>query len=236
MQMLQNDHDSSPIVKTEKNSELVSHVSPSLAAIAYPLGRYVVIPFYFGNIDITGQENLPLDAPVIIAPTHRSRWDAIMLPYATGRYVTGRDLRFMVTADEMKGVQGCFIHHLGGFPVDVRHPKIGTLRHGIDLLKDRQMLVIFPEGGIFRNDQVNPLKPGLARLALQAELQEPGLGVKIVPMSLRYYPTIPCFGSNVRINIGEPLNVSDYLTNSPKRDGQNLTDALEKAMKSIDFA
>ena len=82
-----------------------SRVSPWLTSLFYPLGHYIVLPLYFGKIEITGQEHLPKDGPAILAPTHRSRWDALMMPYSTGQMVTGRDLRFMVTADEVKGVQ-----------------------------------------------------------------------------------------------------------------------------------
>jgi 1-acyl-sn-glycerol-3-phosphate acyltransferase len=211
-----------------------SRVSPWLTSLLYPLGHYIVLPFYFGKIQITGQEHLPKDGPVILAPTHRSRWDALIMPYSTGQRVTGRDLRFMVTADEVKGVQGWFIRHLGGFAVDIRHPAISSLRYGVELLLDKQMLVIFPEGGIFQDGEVHPIKPGLARLAIQAELSEPGLGVKIIPMSIRYRPRIPRWRSSVQISIAPPLSVADYAIGGGKKEARLLTADLEMALKKID--
>ena len=211
-----------------------SRVSPWLTSLLYPLGHYVVLPFHFGKIEITGQEHLPKDGPVILAPTHRSRWDALMMPYSTGQKVTGRDLRFMVTADEVKGLQGWFIRNLGGFPVDLKHPAIGTLRYGVELLLDREMLVIFPEGGIFQDGEVHPIKPGLARLAIQAELSKPGLGVKIVPMSIRYRPRIPRWGSQVKIAIGSAISVADYAHGGGKKEARVLTADIEKALKNLD--
>ena len=212
-----------------------SRVSPWLTSLLYPLGHYVVLPFYFGQIEIAGQEHLPKDGPVILAPTHRSRWDALMMPYSTGQKVTGRDLRFMVTADEMQGLQGWFIRHLGGFAVDLRHPAISSLRYGVELLLSKEMLVIFPEGGIFQDGEVHPIKPGLARLAIQAESIEPGLGVKIVPMSIRYRPRIPRWGSDVKIAIGSPLSVADYAASgSTKKEARLLTADLEIALKNLD--
>ena len=213
-----------------------SHVSPWLAPLVYPLGRHFVLPGYFRSIDVSGQENLPKSGPTILAPTHRSRWDALMLPYATGRHVTGRDLRFMVSVNEVTGFQGWFIKRLGGFPVDPNHPAIATLRHGVELLLDQQMLTIFPEGGIFQDREVHPLKPGLARLALQAESNHPGLGVKIVPITIRYYPSIPRWGSRVKITIGSPLSAADYITGaSAKKEAQLLTADLEMALKNNDY-
>ena len=212
-----------------------SRVSPWLTSLLYPLGHYIVLPFHFGKIEITGQEHLLKDGPVILAPTHRSRWDALMMPYSTGQEVTGRDLRFMVTADEVKGLQGWFIRHLGGFAVDLKHPAIGSLRYGVELLLDKEMLVIFPEGGIFQDGEVHPIKPGLARLAMQAELSKPGLGVKIVPMSIRYRPRIPKWGCQVKIAIGSPISVADYANGgSGKKEARLLTADLEMALKKLD--
>ncbi|MEG3990161.1 lysophospholipid acyltransferase family protein [Microcoleus sp. S28C3] len=211
-----------------------SRVSPWLTSLLYPLGHYIVLPFHFGKIEVTGQEHLPKDGPVILAPTHRSRWDALMMPYSTGQMVTGRDLRFMVTADEVKGLQGWFIRNLGGFAVDIKHPAISSLRYGVELLLDKQMLVIFPEGGIFQDGEVHPIKPGLARLAIQAELSKPGLGVKIVPMSIRYRPRIPQWGSEVKIAIGSPISVVDYANGGGKKEAPLLTAQLEKALKNLD--
>ena len=212
-----------------------SRVSPWLTSLLYPLGHYVVLPFHFDKIDITGQEHLPKEGPVILAPTHRSRWDALMMPYSTGQMVTGRDLRFMVTADEVKGLQGWFIRHLGGFPVDIRHPAVSSLRYGVELLLDKEMLVIFPEGGIFQDGEVHPIKPGLARLAIQAELSKPGLGVKIVPMSIRYRPRIPRWGSQVKIAIGSAISVADYAhCGGGKKEARVLTAEIEKALKNLD--
>lgn len=217
-----------------KVSSISSRVSPWLASLVYPLGCHIVLPFYFGGIEITGQENLPLEGPTILAPTHRSRWDSILLPYATGRHITGRDLRFMVSANEVTGLQGWFIRRLGGFPVDPKHPAIGSLRHGVELLLEEQMMVIFPEGGIFQDGEVHPLKPGLARLALQAEASRPGLGVKIVPMSVRYDPLIPRWRGRAKIKIGKPLSVADYGADAGKRAAQLLTADLEVVLKDLD--
>jgi 1-acyl-sn-glycerol-3-phosphate acyltransferase len=210
-----------------------SRFSPWLTPLVYPIATWLVLPLYFGHIEVKGQEHLPTDGPVILAPTHRSRWDAIMVPYAAGRDVTGRDIRFMVSADEVKGFQGWFIRRLGGFPVNTKHPTIASLRHGVEVLQNREMLVIFPEGGIFRDEQVHALKPGLARLAIQAETSQPGLGVKIVPMSLHYSQPYPQWGCNVTIQIDKPIEVANYCQEPVKRSAQRLTVDLETALKRL---
>ncbi|NEQ26833.1 MAG: 1-acyl-sn-glycerol-3-phosphate acyltransferase [Microcoleus sp. SIO2G3] len=210
-----------------------SRFSPWLTPIVYPLARRLVLPLYFGDITVSGQEHLPTDGPVILAPTHRARWDAILVPFATGRGVTGRDLRFMVSADEVSGLQGWFIRRLGGFPVDTKRPTIASLRHGVEVLQHGEMLVIFPEGGIFRDGDVHPLKPGLARLAIQAEMSQPNLGVKIVPISLQYSDSYPRWGTTVKIQIDRPFQVADYCQGSAKQDAKRLTADLELRLKEL---
>lgn len=223
-------------VKQQKGSSgaIASRISPWLANLAYILGRYLLMPFYFRSIEVIGQENLPQDGPVILAPTHRSRWDALVVPYSAGRLVTGRDLRYMVTIDEIKGIQGWFIRRLGGFAVNPKNPAISSIRHGVELMLNKEMLVIFPEGNIFQDDLVHPLKTGLARLALQAELIEPNLGVKIVPISINYRPRVPRWHTNITVNIGSPLSVADYCQDSSKTAARVLTADLENTLKILD--
>jgi 1-acyl-sn-glycerol-3-phosphate acyltransferase len=204
-----------------------SRCSPWLTPLAYFLGKQVVVPFYFGPITITGQHHIPVSGPVILAPTHRARWDSIILPLAAGRTATGRDLRFMVTADEVRGLQGWFIRRLGGFPVNVQRPTIASLRHGIDLLLEGAMLVIYPEGNIFRDDTVRRLKPGLARLAVQAEANSPDLGVQILPIDIYYGEAYPSWHCPVQVNIGHPLTVDNYV------DGQHSPEALKASATQL---
>ena len=79
------------ISQPAKKGSITSHVAGWLKSIVYPVARYGLLPFYFSRIEVTGQENLPPEGAVILAPTHRARWDAFVVPYATGPYITGRD-------------------------------------------------------------------------------------------------------------------------------------------------
>ncbi|MDX2211896.1 MAG: 1-acyl-sn-glycerol-3-phosphate acyltransferase [Oculatellaceae cyanobacterium bins.114] len=227
-------HSAETLVPTSRQVDPIdSRFSPWLTPLAYPLIGGLLLPAYFSQIHVIGQDNLPTEGPVILAPTHRSRWDALILGWVAGRGVTGRDLRFMVSANEVKGIQGWFIRRLGGFPVNPKHPAIASLRHGVEILQNRQMMVIFPEGGIFRDTDVHPLKPGLARLALQAETTQPGLGVKIVPISLRYSEPYVGWRSQMSIQIGAPIQAAHYSKGIAKQNAQQLTSDLEMALKQL---
>ena len=214
----------------------VSQVSPWLVPLVYAVGQYLVLPLYFRRVEVIGQEWLPKSGPIILAPTHRSRWDALMLPFATGVRVTGRNLRFMVSMDEVKGIQGWFIRRLGGFAIDTLKPGVASLRHSIDLLEQGEMMVIFPEGNIFRDRSVQPLKAGFARLALQADaggLAEEKLGVQVVPISLTYSKRFVPWRSHVQIRIGKPLGVHHYCTGKAKQDAKVLTEDLRNSLQTL---
>jgi 1-acyl-sn-glycerol-3-phosphate acyltransferase len=205
-------------------------INKTALGFAYPLAKNLILPFYFKNIDIRGAENVPTTGATIIAPTHRSRWDAIIVPYATGRLVSGRDLRFLVSSNEMTGIQGYCVSRLGGFPVDTDRPSIASFRRSVEILRQKEMLAIFPEGGIFQDRQLHHLKEGVARIALQANAEEPQDNIKIVPVSVQYSPVRPRWRSSVYIDIGAPLETRDYNLASLKKSTKQLTQDLEMAL------
>lgn len=224
----------SPEINSKSGNELDSRISPWVANIVYPLGCYLVLPLFFKKIEITGQENIPLNEPVIIAPTHRSRWDALIVPHAVGRLASDRDLRFMVSENEVKGLQGWIINRMGGFPVNTDRPQLSTVHHSIELLKQgREMLVIFPEGGIYHDRLIHPLKRGVASIALQAQTDKSERKVKILPVGIRYSQPYPKWGTEVKVDIGSPLTVADYLGDSLRKSSQKLTIALEESLRKL---
>ena len=136
-----------------RSSALDTGIDPFWAPLAMFLTQDMAL-HYLRERTVLGSENLPNEGPVLLAPTHRARWDALMIPMAAGRRVTGRDCRFMVTRTEMSGLQGWFLHRLGCFAVDQDKPSLTTLRFALDLLESGQQLVVFPEGRIRRSDEV----------------------------------------------------------------------------------
>ncbi|NES99488.1 MAG: 1-acyl-sn-glycerol-3-phosphate acyltransferase [Sphaerospermopsis sp. SIO1G2] len=218
-----------------KVSSSTSNVSSWLSPLVYYLGRKILLPAFFGDIKITGQENIPTSGPIMLAPTHRSRWDSLLLPYAAGRYATGRDMRFMVTINECQGLQGWFVRRMGGFPVDPQRPAIATLRHTVELMVQGQMLVIYPEGGIYRDGKVHQLKSGVARLALTAESLHSGLNIQIIPVGINYSQPYPNWGTDVDIHIGKPIPVKNYMNGVAKKEAKNLTANLANQLKELSY-
>lgn len=194
------------LVPTPRERSLCNGINPWLAPVAMVLTQDVALKGFFGGgVGVQGAEHLPSHGPVLLAPTHRSRWDALMLPHAAGRRVTGRDCRFMVSSDEMVGLQGWFLHRLGCFPVNPRKPAAASLRLAVELLQAGQQLVVFPEGRIEQSDQPLRLMPGLARLAALAEGQ--GVSVPVVPVGIAYGHPQPRFGDRAALCFAEPLRL-----------------------------
>ena len=217
----------------QSTQQVQSRFSPWLTRILYPIGRYLLLPGFFREIEVIGQEQIPQTGAVILAPTHRARWDSFLIPYAAGPYVTGRDLRFMVSRDEMTGVQGWFVRRLGGFPIDTTKPGIGSIRHSVELLHQGEMLTIYPEGNIFRDGTLHPLKKGLARIAIQSVALKPDLDLKVIPISLNYKQPVPKFRSRVSIHIGKPLHVQNYQHLSSKPGAEELHQDLTRSLQAL---
>ena len=209
----------------------LSHgVSPWLAPLAMAITQDLALPAYFSGIRVVGRDHLPSSGPILLAPTHRARWDALLLPLTAGRRVTGRDCRFMVTLDEMAGVQGWFLHRLGCFPVNQDHPGTASLRLALDLLGKGEQVVVFPEGRIQRRDGPITLQQGLARLAQMARTQ--GWDVPVVPIGIAYAKEVPQPGQRAAVSVGAPLRAEGQ----GRQGARDFTEVLAQAMRSAEQA
>ena len=212
-----------------REQQLCHGISPWLSPLAMVLTQDVTLKGFFGGVSVLDREHLPLQGPVLLAPTHRSRWDSLLLPYAAGRRVSGRDCRFMVTLDEMQGLQGWLLRRLGCFAVNQSQPSLTSLRFAVDLLKAGQQLVVFPEGRIKRDSDTGiELQQGLARLARLAHSQ--GVHVPVIPVGLAYEHRPARWCDRAAVCFGPPLPVAER-----GRDGaQVFSQALAEAMARVE--
>ena len=203
-------------------------IQPFLAVIAMWLTQDIVLRCFFSKKIIEGKESLNLlDGPLIIAPTHRSRWDGLILTFAIGRRVTNRDCRFMVTTPEMKGLQGWFLNRLGCFSINQESPSLSSLRYAVELIFSKNQLVIFPEGKITKNSKKLKLKEGLFRLARLA--RKKGEPIKIIPIGIAYGNLKPKFRDRFAICIEKPIDLDDFSDASVDDFNFYLRSCLQKA-------
>lgn len=199
-------------------------VNPWLYAIVLPISR-LFLTLYFHQIRIIGKENLPATGPVVIAPKHYSRWDPLIVSC-----LSTEALYYMTHHHEFEQSYSWLLKNLGAFPVNRDKPSVSSLRFPIELLQAKKKLVVFPEGGIVRDQPLRKLKPGLARLVMQAEsLGKGDLTVPIVPVGLHYEPDAER-GGKVIVKIAPPLLVEEYRQGKDKETALALTQALEAAL------
>lgn len=204
------------------------HIAPWLAIILRPI--HTVFMRLFFRLKVTGQEHIPKTGPVILTPTHRSRWDPMMLPCSTMRL-----LRSLTSHDEFVGVQGWFMKRLGAFAVNTRRPSASTLKTCAEVLRKNHILVIYPEGSIFYYppDQVHPLKPGTAWIAIKVQHEMPDVPLTVVPIRIRYSQLKPKFRTHAELAIQPPIHVGEFLNRPEKEAIRDLTLAIQSGMGDI---
>lgn len=181
------------------------------------LQRYAKLCFriFYRKIEVVNLHNIPLKQPVILAPNHQNAlMDAMVLvcnlPFQNV---------FLARADIFKGKRLIrFLTFLNIMP-------IYRIRDGIENVKrndevfDKTLQVLhnannplgfFAEGNHGDKRRLRPLVKGLFRIAFLAQEKfgdEPG--VKILPIGIDYghYQN---FRSTLFINIGKPIEVSDF--------------------------
>ena len=166
----------------------------------------VVLRFFFRKKKILKNGfSIPINSSIILAPTHRSRWDGLILTMAMGRRVTKKDCRFMVTKSEMRGIQGWFLKRLGCFSINQLSPSLSALRYAIDLIEKDEQLVVFPEGKINKYGRKLDLKQGLYRLARLATKKTKS--ITIVPIGIAYSNVSPKFRDAFCLSFGQPISM-----------------------------
>ena len=196
----------------------------------------VVLRFFFRKKKILKNDfSIPINSSIILAPTHRSRWDGLILTMAMGRRVTKKDCRFMVTKSEMKGIQGWFLKRLGCFSINQLSPSLSALRYAIDLIEKGEQLVVFPEGEINKYGKKLVLKEGLYRLARLATKKTKS--VIIVPIGIAYSKVPPDFRGGFCLSFGQPIAINDYLNFPIKKFNtllnEKMTQEEKKALKNV---
>ena len=219
-----------------KTINICHEINPFLGLIAMFITQDIVMKIFFKKKKIINNKfPIPHNSSVILAPTHRSRWDGLVLTMAMGRRVTKKDCRFMVTKSEMKGIQGWFLKRLGCFSINQSSPSLSVLRYAVDLIVKKRQLVVFPEGKINKYGKKIVLKEGLFRLARLATKKTNF--ITIIPIGIAYSEVSPKFRSNVSLCFGEPLIISDNINFSINEFNEllheKMTAAENEALKIV---
>ena len=214
----------------KKSIDIWYEINPILGFIAMFITQDLVMRFFFSKKKIINNSlSIPKNSSIILAPTHRSRWDGLVLTMAMGRRVSKKDCRFMVTKSEMRGIQGWFLKRLGCFSIDQLSPSLSALRYAVNLLEKKQQLVVFPEGKINKYGKALILKEGLFRLGRLALRKT--TSIIVIPIGIAYSEVSPRFRDKVCLSIGQPFSMDDYLNLTTQDFNELLNEKMIKAEK-----
>tara|TARA_B100001027_G_scaffold211006_1_gene178752 strand:+ start:161 stop:835 length:675 start_codon:yes stop_codon:yes gene_type:complete len=214
----------------KKYRDIWHRIDPFLGFLAMFITQDIVLKCFFCEKKIINNDfSIPANSSIILAPTHRSRWDGLVLTMAMGRRITNKDCRFMVTKSEMRGIQGWFLKRLGCFSINQLSPSLSALRYAIELIEKGDQLVVFPEGKINKYGKKLVLKEGLYRLARLATKKTDS--IIIIPIGIAYSKVTPKFRSNFCLSFGQPISMHDNLNLTIKEFNEFLNMKMLKAEK-----
>lgn len=201
---------------------------------------YVDLGFrYYFRLSVSGMGNIPKDKSLIFAPNHQN---ALMDALAILCVKTWQPV-FLARADIFeKPLINKILTFLKILPVYRIRDGYGNLQKNdeifnktIDVLRNKNGLVILPEGNHGDQKRLRPLKKGIARIGLQAEDASDGtLDIHIVPVGLDYTDYIKV-GSKLHIRFGNAIGVKPFL--KMYKDNQAkaynvLIDQIEKGLRT----
>ncbi len=156
---------------------------------------------------------IPPEGPALIVANHRSPVDPLFLWYCYCQGNPGAALRpigFMMAKEyyERRDFNYCF-RVLESIPVARDGADMGPAREALKHLKAGQMVGVFPEGRLNKGTNLLPANPGIAWLALRAQ-------VPVYPAFIQNAPQGESISepfrtpARVRVIYGEPIDLSEY--------------------------
>ena len=130
--------------------------------------RDVAIPLIF-RLDDQGFDKIPKGETVIVGPTHQSFFDALI-----ASRVPEEPHGSMSDVNQFKGTLGQLLADYGSFPVDRWGEYEGDFPHPVDhaveILNDGSNFIFYPEGRIYDDETVYPLKTGIGRISMNSSV------------------------------------------------------------------
>lgn len=185
--------------------------------VAYFLVRTLLIPLLrlLFAMRVSGREHVPATGAVVIAPNHKSFWDAFFISA-----VLPRRIYFMGKAELFEGRAGRLLIALGAFPVRRGASDAEAVETALAILRRGDALALFPEGTrVSDPEALGSPRKGAARLAIEG-------GAPIVPTAItgterrRFH--LP---RRVEVSFAEPISVAD-LRATPEDAGRLIEDSV----------
>lgn len=175
--------------------------------VLYPIGKTFLFFFLllFGPVKVRGRGNVPRSGGLLVAANHRSDCDPAVVGHALPRptYFMAKEELFRVP------VLGPIIRAFRAFPVKRGTPDRAAIRSAVELLKRGECVVMFPEGQLSEDGNLQPILPGALLIARMAAVPVVCCGLRgterIIPFG-KVLPR-PALGG-VSASFGEPRTLT----------------------------
>lgn len=191
--------------------------------------------FYYQQWQVKGKEKIPAQGPLIFIANHQNAFiDAILMTCSGSRnpyYLTRAGVFNKPWAAKLLS-----IIHLK--PIYRFRDGFGTLKNNdiilqecVDLMKQNEVILLFPEANHNEPWSMRDFQKGFARLALMFNSQHPDIPLRIVPFGI-HYTEHHGFNARVLINIGDALSVNTIIAEA-KTEREKLDLLVDEAYKAI---
>ncbi len=181
----------------------------------------IALYWFYRDVRILGKEKIPHDGPLLIAVNHQNALvDSLIAGWVVPRRITMTakatlaDNPFISLLFRLLGVVPLRrvsdeMQKRNGSPSD-RSRNAGAFQEILGHLSHNEAVLIFPEGKSHNELGLEPLKTGLARLALKARDEQSISGIKILPLGL-VFEEKGTPGSIVGAHVGDIIDVDSWL-------------------------
>lgn len=190
-----------------------------LYRIVRTLGYPIFLLLY--RPEFEGRNNIPKSGSVILAGNHTNNLDAAIMLAGPTRVV------HMLAKKELfkSKISNAFFRSMGCIPVDRKIHDENAKSEAIEVLKNNEVIGIFPEGTVNRtNDIILPFKYGAVSFAKKT-------GAYIVPFTIT--GKYKLFRRSIKITYGKPYKVTDDLEIENKKLMNIITKMLIKERDNV---
>ena len=204
-------------IKDKKKEEKIYKIRPETTwkKIERAIIKKIIYAFYklAFRIEKVGEENVPMEEPIIICANHLHMWDAVGLVTATKRRIL-----FIAKEDLFNnGFLNWIAHVFDVIPIKRGMRDMEAMKRCLGALKEGKAVGLFPEGTRRGLEKGAKVQNGAAYMALKTK-------VKVVPVGIQ--GTFKPF-TKVTLNYGKPIDYTKYDSKNPEKED------LEQATKEI---
>src|ERR1700682_4834563 len=208
----------------------------------YALLRWITgiaLHWFYSDIRIAGAKRIPVDGPLLIAVNHQNALvDSLIVGWLVPRRIamtakaTLADNPFVAILFRMLDVVPLRrvsdeVRKQNGLPLD-RSRNAQAFAEIFNLLERNGALLIFPEGKSHNEAGLEPLKTGLARVALQARDERRITGLRILPLGL-VFEDKGTPGTAVGAHVGTAIEMDAW----KGRDHTMLTQEIADRLRAV---